>query len=162
MEIFKDVKGYEGIYQVSNYGNVKSLARKGRLKDRIFNNIKHKSGYLTVTLSINNNIKTCKIHQLVAIAFLNHTPNRYNGLIVDHINNIKTDNRLENLQLTTARNNVSKDRKNKVSKYTGVSWYKRDSVWVSMIRVNGKQTYLGRFSTELEASNAYQKALSSL
>jgi ribosomal protein L15E len=72
------------------------------------------------------------------MAFLNHTPCGYK-IVVDHIdNNIKTDNRLENLQLITQRENVSKDIKNTSSKYIGVCWHKKAKKWRSSIQINGK------------------------
>ena len=164
-EIFKDITGYEG-YQASNLGNVKSLKRKSstgkQVKERVL-----KSGlngvignqYLAVNLYKNGKSKSVRIHQLVCMAFLNHVPNGYKGLIVDHINNDKLDNRLSNLQLVTARLNSSKDRKNKTSKYTGVFWHKKANKWQSSIGVNGKLKYLGLFTNELEASKCYQEAL---
>jgi hypothetical protein len=92
------------------------------------------------------------------MAFLNHTPNGSSSLVVDHINNIKTDNRLSNLQLVTIRYNLSKD-KTGTSKYTGVSWHSRDKNWQASIRINGKKAYLGSFQDESEAALAYQNAL---
>ncbi len=164
-EIWKDVPNYEGHYQVSNLGRVKSLSRKAfngksmhTLKGRILKGSSGKSNYLIVGLSKNGKRKTITIHQLVVMAFLNHKPNGYNGLIVDHVNNIKTDNRLNNLQLVTARHNLSKDRKNKTSKYTGVRWCNSSSKWRSAIYINGNQIHLGLFLSEKEASNTYQKA----
>jgi hypothetical protein len=153
MEIWKDVKGYEGCYEVSTLGNVKGVKR-GRLRVPVISNY----GYLRLNLSINNIKKIHSIHQLVAVAFLNHTPNG-NTLVVDHINNIKTDNRLSNLQIITNRQNVSKDMKNKTSIYTGVSIYKKTNRWKAQIVVNRVKKHLGYFTNEIDASNAYQKAL---
>jgi hypothetical protein len=94
------------------------------------------------------------VHQLVAMAFLNHTPCGMN-LVVDHINSNKLDNRVENLQLITQRENSSKDIKNKTSKYTGVSWCKHRGKWLSQIYLNKKTYNLGRFNCELSAHLAY-------
>ena len=82
-----------------------------------------------------------------------------NKLIVDHINNDKLDNTVENLQYITQRLNSSKDKKNTSSIYTGVSWNKEKKKWKSCIRINGKSKHLGYFTDELEASNTYQKAI---
>jgi hypothetical protein len=98
---------------------------------------------------------------LVAIAFLGHKPRGFK-IVVDHINNDKSDNRLENLQLTTNRQNSSKDRKNKTSRYTGVSWVKKSKKWQSLIQIRGKEKCLGHFISEEHAHLAYQKALKSL
>ena len=66
---------------------------------------------------------------------------------------------VENLQYITQRLNSSKDKKNTSSIYTGVSWSKEKKKWKSCIRINGKSKHLGYFTDELEASNAYQKAI---
>ena len=167
MEIWKGIPNYEGFYEVSHLGNVRSLKRRitksnGVTQTRKSINLKpykSKGGYLVVDLRTPSNRKAMHVHKLVAIAFLNHKPNGYKGLIVDHIDNNRLNNKLENLQLTTARHNCSKDRKNKYSKYTGVTFDKRRNKWVSRIRKNNKQIHLGSFKTELEASKAYQKEL---
>lgn len=164
-EIWKDIPGYEGIYQVSNLGNVRSLDRivhttHGRtrfLKGTVLRPSPNTNGYHICTLSTNGNHRTSPIHQLVASAFLNHTPNRQ-VLVVDHINNIKTDNRLENLQLVTTRHNLSKDTKG-TSKYTGVSWNSQHKKWKANVYINGNLIHLGYFTDESEAALAYQKAL---
>ena len=168
VEIYKDIPNYEG-YQVSNLGNVKSLDRVIKHKDSYSRSIKGRVlkaglssvGYLGVTLCKNGKKKTKQIHQLVAIAFLNHTPNGYK-LIVDHKNAIKTDNKLSNLQLISHRLNLSKDKKNKTSKYTGVSWIKGDNKWICSITINGRKKHLGLFKTEIEAHERYQLELSKL
>tara|TARA_R110000824_G_scaffold189532_1_gene370965 strand:- start:286 stop:759 length:474 start_codon:yes stop_codon:yes gene_type:complete len=157
MEIFKEIKGYEDSYKVSNFGRVKSSKRKGRfLKGSVT-----PQGYLIVALSKKGVVTRKTIHQLVAIAFLDHKPD---GLktTVDHVDNNKLNNSIKNLQLTTNRENTSKDRKNKTSRFTGVCWHKTSGKWRSSIYFKGKQKHLGYFTAELEASNAYQKALHSL
>ena len=141
-------------YQVSNLGRVKSL-KWG--KERILKQVVDGNGYLIV----NPNSKTKKVHKLVAEAFLNHKPDGYN-VVVDHIDNDKLNNRLDNLQLISARENCSKDQKGYSSKYIGVHWDKSTEKWFSSIQINGKQKYLGRFTNELDASEAYQTALSNL
>ena len=157
-EIFKDIPGYEGMYQVSDLGNVKSLIFG---KERILKETLSSSGYKMVGLFKDTKLNGFSIHQLIAVTFLNHTANGHN-LIVDHINNNKLDNRLENLQIISHRKNLSKDKKNKTSKYTGVSWNNQKNKWVSQIRINGIVNYLGQFNNELEASNAYKNKLKTL
>ena len=155
-EIWKDIPRYEKLYMVSNLGNVKTLKYKGR---NIVKQLKKgigRGGYFKVVLSKNKKIKTYQIHQLVAMAFLNHTPCGHK-IVVDHINNINTDNRVENLQLTSPRKNSTKDRINRTSKYTGVS--KDKSSFRSKIVFKGKLIHLGRFKSEEEASKYYQNAL---
>tara|TARA_R110000744_G_scaffold103907_1_gene199082 strand:+ start:127 stop:609 length:483 start_codon:yes stop_codon:yes gene_type:complete len=156
-EIWKEIEGFKD-YEVSNLGRVKSLKCN---KERFLKpNSGKSSGYLKVNLYKNTKMKTRRIHQLIAIAFLNHNPDGYK-LVVAHINNVKTDNRLENLQLITHRENISKDTKG-LNKYTGVSWSKLNKNWIARIRINGKNKNLGRFTNELKASEAYQKALKEL
>jgi hypothetical protein len=157
-EIWKDIPGYEGIYQVSDLGRVKSFKLN---REKILKLGVDRGGYLGLTLCNEGKIrKTKKVHQLVAMTFLNHEPGGYK-LVVDHKNNDKQDNRLENLQLVSQRENSSKD-KNGSSKYTGVSWDKQRSKWKSSIQINGKLKYLGYFDLEEEAGEYYQDALKSL
>ena len=160
IEEFRDVKGFEGLYQVSDLGNVKSLTRKGCLKNRILKPTESGIGYLQVNLSKLGKLKPFTVHALVAGAFLGHKT-RGCKLVIDHINNDKLDNRTENLQLVTQRNNLNKDRKG-VSKYIGVSFRARNKKWTSSILVDGKRKYLGDFYLELEAAYAYQDALKAL
>ena len=162
IEIFKDIKGYEGLYEVSNFGRVKSLERKSshgkQLKERMLKPIIGGWGYLALKLYKDNTSKTICVHQLVAITFLNHKPNGHK-IVVDHIDNNKSNNRLENLQLISNRQNASKDRKGYSSKYIGVSWSKVANKWHARISINGKHEHLGYFSNELEAAEAYQSKL---
>lgn len=164
-EIFKDIPEYEGIYQVSNLGRVKSLKRKiwnGRCyynsKEKILKQTISSSCYLTVGLYKYKICITNNIHQLVAIVFLKHKLCGHK-LVVNHKNFDKLDNRLENLEIITARENSNKKHIKSSSKYVGVFLRKRDKIWISQIYMNGKQKYLGSFYNELEASNAYQNAL---
>lgn len=99
MEVWKDVVGYEGHYQVSNLGNVRSVKN---------NNIKMLTpkdngvGYMKVNLRNNGNDKYAFVHRLVATAFLQEDPTR---LFVNHINSIKGDNRVDNLEWVTKSEN---------------------------------------------------------
>lgn len=169
MEVWKSIPNYEGLYEVSSLGKVKSLPRKicnhkgcHISKEKILRPGINSRDYLSIVLFKNNSKKSLNVHQLIAMAFLNHTPCGHN-LVVDHINKNKIDNRLENLQLITNRKNCSKDVKNKTSKYTGVSLDKRNNNrWKSLIKIKGKTTYLGYFKCELAAHLAYQNKLKEL
>jgi hypothetical protein len=167
-EIWKDVPNYEGLYQVSNLGNVKSLSRlkesggnKVSVNERILKGRQSgykKNMYLAVALCNNKHTKQYKIHVLVAMAFLNHTPCGFK-LVVDHINDNKLDNRLENLQIVTQRENSYKTQGKWSSNYKGVSWCRIKKKWRSRIRILNKEVLIGYFTCELAASLAYQNKL---
>jgi len=99
MEIFKDIKGYEGLYQVSNLGNVRSYYKDK--EGKILSAGLKPEGYKYVNLHSDKN-KNFYIHRLVALAFI---PNPQNKTQVNHINGIKNDNRLDNLEWATSSEN---------------------------------------------------------
>lgn len=98
-EIWKDIVGYEGLYQVSNLGRVKSLDRiskNGRfLKGKYKKSTQDKDGYEKVSLSKDGLPNCYLVHRLVAMAFI---PNPENKPEVDHINTIRNNNVVENLR----------------------------------------------------------------
>lgn len=110
IEIWKDVVGYEGLYQVSDLGNVKRIIRfsltvgkyKSIIKERVLKKNKNRLGYIRIGMSKNLIRTYFSIHRLVAIAFI---PNPENKPQVNHINGIKSDNRLDNLEWCTASEN---------------------------------------------------------
>jgi hypothetical protein len=155
VEIYKDVIGYEGIYQVSNLGNVKSLKFN---KERVLKPSKDSKGYLSINLSLNGVFKMRNIHQLVAESFLNHKRCGYK-LVVNHLDFNKINNNVSNLELVTARENCNKKHLKSSSKYTGVQWNKRLNKWVAYITLNNRAKYLGCFNDELRAAHEYQKEL---
>lgn len=117
MEVWKDIEGFEGIYQISNLGRVKVLDRevphwRGGVsirKSRIINPYKTNAGYMIVSLT-----KECKesrflVHRLVAKSFLS---NRNKKAQVNHINGIKTDNSVGNLEWCSRSENIRHADKN--------------------------------------------------
>lgn len=106
-EIWKAIPGYEGNYEVSSFGGVKSLVRKGRPNEKTLKPSLDGKGYLKVNLFKSKRGKTHKIHVLVAMAFLNHTPCGMT-LVVDHKDENRGNNNRGNLQLITSGLNVSK------------------------------------------------------
>jgi hypothetical protein len=124
-EVWKDIKGFEGLYQVSNMGRVRSLDRWSLnerphfIKGMMLNpSLNKRSGYLRVSLSDGHrNYKHIEMQRLVALHFV---PGYKKGLVVNHINEIKTDNRAENLEWCTYQYNLN---------YSDVIAWKRKPVY---------------------------------
>lgn len=125
-EIWKAVNEYDGLYIVSNYGNVKSLRRN------IILHPTNDDGYLKVKLQFNRKTKSVRVHRIVALAFI---PNPENKAQVNHINGIKSDNRVENLEWSTNRENILHARKNGLVPKTVLSKYQIDN----LRRINSKK-----------------------
>ena len=98
--------------------------------------------------------KIYREHRLIWLLHYGYFPER-----LDHINRIKDDNRIENLrEVTRSQNHMnSKKRKNTTSKYKGVCWDKENNKWRSQIKLKGKLIHLGRFHSEVEAAEAYNR-----
>lgn len=164
-EIWKPVVGYENLYQVSSYGRIKSLPRRVKCSQgkRLTNEkilstkVSCKKVYPSIGLTDGVNRKTYKLHQVVAMAFLDFKPNGHK-IVVDHIDDNKHNNNVENLQLLTPRENsikASLTRKSK-SKYVGVRKLNSGNKRFTAIARNEKgQVNLGYFYTEEEASQRY-------
>lgn len=102
MEIWKDIEGYEGLYQVSNMGRVKSLNYNHGFKEKVMKPTINGSGYPIVSLCKDGKKKSYCVHKLVATSFICNPENKP---CIDHINTIRTDNRVENLRWTTPKEN---------------------------------------------------------
>lgn len=103
MEIWKDIEGYEGLYQVSNFGNVRSLNWRNTGGTRNLTLKRHNRGYLHVELAKAGVCKAFLVHRLVAKHFV---LGYAEGLVVNHINECKTDNRAENLEWMSQSSNT--------------------------------------------------------
>ncbi len=149
-EVWKDVIGYEGLYEVSNMGRVKTL-KYG--KSKILKNINHNQGYKMVRLYIDGKGKTIKVHRLVALAFIDKNLPSNHKLVVDHIDNDKQNNCLSNLQIITTRENNSKEGRYQLgtSKYIGVYWSKSKNRFLSYIHFGKKKITVGSFKCETAA-----------
>lgn len=99
-EQWKPIEGYDGDYLVSNLGRVRSLKCH---KDRIMPLTKQRKGYYYVSLYRHNQSKCCRVHRLVALAFV---PNPYNLQEINHIDGDKANNRADNLEWSTRSHNV--------------------------------------------------------
>jgi len=154
VEIWKDVVGYEKLYQVSNLGNVKSLNYN---KKKIIQDLKqsvNNKGYLFVFLCNKTKPKRFYAHQLVAISFLNHIPKK--GIVVDHIDGNPLNNNLNNLQIITHRENVSKSLKHN---HTNTGIRIKNGKYSVHIKIENVDYYLGRYETLELAKLEYKNVL---
>lgn len=169
-EIWKDITGFEGMYQVSDLGGVKTLGRtylhqgirQGWWKEGLLTGKSNGKGYMHVVLRREGRSYRFAVHRLVMAAFVGAP---CQGVEVDHTNGIKEDNRLCNLRYCTRIDNMRAGnhiRKNKSSRYVGVRWHKASGRWQSSVTDRGRQFYIGLFSTEDEAHQAYTKKVASL
>jgi hypothetical protein len=146
-EIWKEIKGYEGYYQVSTFGRVRTMDRiiiqsfggqnkKCLYKSKILKLFKEKIGYISTAISLNGKVKSFRVHRLVAETFI---PNPQNKKTVNHINAIKSDNRVENLEWATYKenndhsiaNNLRTPPKRIGRNYgTKISQFTLDGIWV--------------------------------
>jgi len=157
IEIWKTIDGFED-YQISNFGRVKSF-KKYVTNERILLPRKNKDGYLQLDLCQHGKQKRFKIHILVAIYYKGHVPDGTMNVVVDHDDNNPLNNHEDNIKLISNRENCSKDVKEGTSQYVGVYFRKDRNKWVARIQFKGRQINLGMFKLEIEAKNAYDKAL---
>lgn len=164
-EEWRDIPDYEGYYQVSNLGSVRSLDRviskcgvETPIKGRVLKPANASNGYKQVALSLNGILKTRNIHQLVAEAFLGFRQSGH-SLHVHHKNENKTDNRECNLEILTDFKHKRTKHGEHSSKYVGVNWSKASKKWKSGIRICRRIHHLGYHEREYAAHVAYQRAL---
>ena len=157
MENWIELKEYNGKYFVSDLGRIKIINKNGTEKIT-FGYISNTNQYYKIGLYSNGKTKTYEVHKLVAMCFLNHTPNGLK-LVVDHIDNDKLNNKVYNLQIVSHRLNTQKNRINQ-NNILGIK--RNNGKFEASIKINGKKIYLGLFNTDIEAGAIYQKANSNL
>lgn len=154
-EIWKDIEGYEGQYQVSNLGRVKSLERYvvakhnsiSRRKEKILRAGKTPDGYLTVALSKNNILRTYPVHRLVAMAFL--ADSDMSKTQVNHINGKKTDNNVENLEWVTQKENL---RHAIQTGLNGVEHWRNNKSSIPVVQYDDDSNFIARYPSMNEAA----------
>lgn len=166
-EIWKDICGYEGKYQISNLGNVKSLQREVYKKhgelfrvhpERILKPCDYKGkGYPIVALSSGDRVyQSHRVHRLIADHFLGATKKH----AVDHIDGDRTNNNISNLRLcTVSQNGANKKKYHKggFSKYKGVTYCKNRKKYIAQIGARENHKHLGAFTTQEEAALRYNE-----
>ena len=146
MEKWKDINGYEGRYQVSNLGRIKSLPRNGTIKEeRILKYEKNNQGYLQVCLYNSGKKKLYLVHRIVAIAFI---PNPENKPEVNHKWGIKTDNRASELEWNTQSENTLHAYENKLQKIKTGKEHKGSRV---ILQYDLESNYIKKWDTIKEA-----------
>lgn len=166
-EIWKDIPEWEGLYQASTLGRIRSLdrtyidsigrctTRKGRIRIPHIN----ASGYY-YTLMVEKERRLAKTyHRLVALTFI---PNQQNKCCVNHKDGDKLNNRLDNLEWVTVRENSAHWIENSTtmsSNFPGVTLDKQTGLWAANIFLEDSNYYLGKYVNESEAKIAYDTAL---
>lgn len=153
-EIWKDIVGYEGIYQVSNLGEVKSLSRivdRGLLpnrfqKERILKKSINAQCYYVVNLTKQSKQKVHTVHSLVAMCFIGERK----GLDTNHIDSNKLNNCLNNLEYVSRRENTCHGKSRKHD-FPGISFRYKTQKWAANPVFNGHVNDLGSFSKKDDA-----------
>lgn len=159
---WRPVVGYEGLYEVSMDGEVRSLdrvvttallKRSKRYKGKFLSLGIGKPGYPLVVLSKNGVTKCCNVHRLVVESHIGRIPH---GMDIDHINGNTTDNSLGNLRVVTTSQNVrNKTKTGNRHGHRGVYFRDRGvKKWCAKIKAGEKIVYIGSFMTLEEAAKA--------
>ncbi len=166
-EIWKDIPNYEGYYQASNLGNIRTCERIIKCSNGKINKYKSKnrkpslSEYRMIALSKNGNLKMYKISRIIANLFVKGQSGIRN--IVNHKDGNKHNDISENLEWCTNSENIIHSFDNNLSKsknkIRGVFFEKRRNKWTATLYRNNKNIFIGRYLTEQEAINQYNKKL---
>lgn len=156
-EVWLDINGYEGLYQISSYGRVKSLERQVKtrggfrtIRERVLKARSDKDGYLALILSKNGKVKTFKVHRLVGEYFLKNPDNLPQ---INHKDEDKTNNYYKNLEyVVNLKNTNNYHSKNGTKKY-GV--HMANKKWRARIKKDGKSICLGFYKDKEKAYQAF-------
>ena len=157
-EIWKSVVGYEGIYEISDFGNMRSVDRFGldgrKLQGRPLSPVLQSTGYFTFDLCGKKRMKPTGVHRIVAEAFMGRIPEK---MVIDHLDGNPQNNHVSNLEIVTVRENTVRGRGCQMSKskYTGV--HQRGKNWAAFKSINGVRQYLGTYEKESDAHEAYME-----
>jgi hypothetical protein len=159
---FYDIKGYEGLYQVNKLGEIKSVERFQKNKNKIIQEFllrktKDNNGYERVFLSKNGKTKTYYVHRIVADNFITKIAGKEE---INHIDRDRENNNVENLEWVSHKENIihsarcgaySEKRKNNTSGYCGITFDKKDRKWKVRVTKTGARKFIGVFDTKDEA-----------
>jgi hypothetical protein len=172
MEEWKDIAGYEGLYQVSNLGRVKTMERlrigtnpysaeyTRCYKEKVLKSLTGRTEYLSVNLYNDGTSKTYNIHRIVGLTFI---PNPNNHKEIDHINQNKHDNRLENLRWATrSEQNINRNMPVGKTNEKYISYEQKDNIFRCRIKRQGIWIYTQSFKTLAEAVAARDAFLATL
>jgi hypothetical protein len=166
-EIYKDIPGFEGKYQVSNFGNIKTIERVTIFKDGRERHYENKvlistpdlKGYPKIRLQ-NFNPKygsTRRVHSLVWETFGDGTTISFPDRVIDHIDRNKKNNHINNLRIVSNRENTYNRKGN--LEFIGVRKNKKSNNYSCRIGFNYKDYHLGTFKTQEEAFERYNEAI---
>jgi hypothetical protein len=155
METYKNIIGFEN-YEVSNYGNVRNITTGKIMKSSL-----NKDGYYIIDLYHNNKRKTFLLHRLVGKAFIDNPQNKS---MIDHIDNDRTNNNVNNLRWASNSENQhnKKISKNNTTGFKGVTFCKKLNKYKAQIMIGGKYKYIGSFDKLEDAAKARQLKASEL
>lgn len=153
-EIWKDIKDFEGLYQISNLGKVKSLPRYVKnihgqriVKEKILKNQINKKGYYSVVLRKNNKSYTKEIHRLIGIAFIE---NKNNYSCINHIDGNKLNNKLDNLEWCSYKHNINEAYRLGLNRYTNLINFK--NLPKKVLQFDKNNNFINEFESIRKAS----------